>query len=392
MTHIVCHRGRFIQRNVRAEEAIDLDPIPFVLVPRESATRIPPDVVVRPSYDRNLGYMMDGLRVALEIGAEVANISLGPPPPPDGQLDESDPLVVATRTAWEQNMLTCVAAGNYGDAPGTVGHLARSPWVVSVGAVNSSGAVLPSSSRGIDDGSGPDICAEGSDTHPEPMPAGTSFATAKVSLMAAWTFAMIRWLGFAFETAESVPIRIVRPSVAFLDTGLRPDSEEMLRALEEQRADALRSLGFEEDVAALDLPAYRAKKWCADIRSELNAVGLKFAGSATPFYTKRIICAAAEPAVPSDPRASGAGVVSEESLWRFYSSFTPSVFYRCFGESDDLTSRQEHALEQLDAKLGSFWREPEMYVAWNAFYLAIDRAHLKVVAGYGERGHDPNGG
>src|SRR5262245_56430009 len=131
VSFIVCHRDAFVQQAVQVEGARDLDPIPFVLIDSRNAELIPPELHAFVGYDSNLGYMMDGLSWAVHKGADVANMSIGPLPPPDGQLDLSDPLIVATRAVWLEGMLVVVAAGNHGPSLGTLGHLALSPWVLS---------------------------------------------------------------------------------------------------------------------------------------------------------------------------------------------------------------------------------------------------------------------
>ena len=237
-------------------------------------------------------------------------------------------------------------------------------------------------SRGVDESGGPDLCADGTDAHVDPAPAGTSFATARVSRLAAWTFAMIRWLGEAFRAEASESIRIHRSSVAVLDTGWQDDS--VAKRLEEQRTESLRKLGFEHDVAAIDISASRSERWCAEVRAELTAVGLEFEGEASPSYVKRLLLLAAQLVSDGDQSRGGRRVVSEDLLRKFYGSFTPSIFYRFCGTSDSLTERQADLLHRLDLELGSFWDEPAMFVAWNFCHL-IDLHNLKVVAGYGRK-------
>jgi hypothetical protein len=373
---ILCQRDPALTLKVQLQQAFDLDPIPFTLVRAEYGESIPPDVVVSEAYDEDLGNLMRGMQRTIRAAADVANISLGPLPATGGQISPTDPLVIAADSVWHANVLPVVAAGNFGPKPGTLSRLALSPWVLSVGAADASGAVLKSSSRGTAPRSGPDLCADGTDTHPDPAPPGTSFAAPRVSLLAACMFAMIRWLGKGFEIDDSSTLEVETPTVAFLDTGLQ--SEQILQDIETRRLDALAELGFKKDVDRFEIGATRAKDWCTGVRVALTKAGLLFSVEATPAHVKRLLCATAEPPNPPDDPAAGAGILSEDSMFSFLGSFTPSKFYRCFGESKELTVEHESTLRQLDAEFGSFWTKQHLFFATKALYQAIKRQHVKV--------------
>lgn len=65
-----------------------------------------------------------------------------------GEFDPDDPIVIATKRAFEHNIVVVFAAGNEGPAPNTHNFYARAPWVISVAAGTKEGGLASFSSRG----------------------------------------------------------------------------------------------------------------------------------------------------------------------------------------------------------------------------------------------------
>ena len=91
--------------------------------------------------------------------ADVISMSLG------GSGDSQDPICLAVQRAVEAGVVVVVAAGNSGPSVGTVASPGVSPYAVTVGAVNSTGALANFSSRGptSDMLMKPDVSAPGVD-------------------------------------------------------------------------------------------------------------------------------------------------------------------------------------------------------------------------------------
>jgi subtilisin family serine protease len=88
--------------------------------------------------------VMVGIDWAVKQRVHVINLSLSGPPPSDGTdaLSETCDLVV------ERGFVICVAAGNSGPSPGTVGPPGCARQVITVGASNDDDTLLEASSRG----------------------------------------------------------------------------------------------------------------------------------------------------------------------------------------------------------------------------------------------------
>ncbi len=289
---------------------------------------------------------------------------------------------MATKTTWERGTLPCVAAGNFGPALGTMSHLALSPWALSVGAVDSTGAVLESS-RGVDESGGPDLSAPTALT-----PMSTRRLRVRASLRRGSLAGgvdvrhdQVAWRGVPRSRRPSPSAFIGHRSRCWTRGGRTTRSPSVSKSSE---------LNLSESSALSMMsppsiyPASRSERWCAEVRAELTAVGLEFEGEASPSYVKRLLLLAAQLVSDGDQSRGGRRVVSEDLLRKFYGSFTPSIFYRFCGTSDSLTERQADLLHRLDLELGSFWDEPAMFVVWNFCHL-IDLHNLKVVAGYGRK-------
>src|SRR5699024_9775003 len=69
----------------------------------------------------------------LKYNIRILSLSLGSPALESA---EDDLVVKAVEQAWDRGMTVCVAAGNSGPLPGTIGSPGISPKVITVGAVN----------------------------------------------------------------------------------------------------------------------------------------------------------------------------------------------------------------------------------------------------------------
>lgn len=103
----------------------------------------------------------------LKYNIRILSLSLGSPALESA---EDDLVVKAVEQAWDCGMTVCVAAGNSGPLPGTIGSPGISPKVITVGAVNdqntidrSDDVIADFSSRGptIDNLTKPDLVAPG---------------------------------------------------------------------------------------------------------------------------------------------------------------------------------------------------------------------------------------
>lgn len=97
--------------------------------------------------DDGSGFMSDvmaGVEWAVQRGARVINLSLGS----DGSCDGTDALSVTCDAAVGRGVVVCVAAGNAGPAPRTVGSPGCARNVITVGASTDNDAIASFSSRG----------------------------------------------------------------------------------------------------------------------------------------------------------------------------------------------------------------------------------------------------
>lgn len=77
----------------------------------------------------------------------------------DTELDPANPINVATRTAHDLNITVVFAAGNAGTAADAINPYSTMAWTISVAAGEKQGLGTPAdfSSRGVDNGSNPDV-------------------------------------------------------------------------------------------------------------------------------------------------------------------------------------------------------------------------------------------
>lgn len=107
----------------------------------------------------NSSWAILGLEWAMNEGAQIINLSLGTDTPSDG----NDALSVACNNAVQAGFVLCVAAGNEGPNPQTVGSPGAAELVITVGATTLADDVADFSSRGptLDGREKPDILLPG---------------------------------------------------------------------------------------------------------------------------------------------------------------------------------------------------------------------------------------
>jgi subtilisin family serine protease len=96
--------------------------------------------------------LIDALRDVMAAGADIINLAVTfskpDAPPPPWCWPEEEALTETLRFIAEEGILCVVAAGNDGPELGTINFPAGSPHVLTVGAIDHTGNILPISSRG----------------------------------------------------------------------------------------------------------------------------------------------------------------------------------------------------------------------------------------------------
>jgi hypothetical protein len=148
--------------------------------------------------------------------AHIPVVSLSIGPPCALPLEPNDPLAIAL-TAMTRSHLVVVAAGNYGPASNTMNPWAVVDRVLSVGAMETTTTLWPSSSRGPKDGStrGPGVVTDGHVSVPSDI--GTSYATPRVAMLGLWLAAVVAHIGRALESAQGVSGGISNQALAIAD-------------------------------------------------------------------------------------------------------------------------------------------------------------------------------
>jgi hypothetical protein len=88
----------------------------------------------------------------------------------DSEIDPSNPINVATRTAHDLNITVVFAAGNAGDNPDAINPYSTMAWTISVAAGQKQGLGTPAdfSSRGKNNGGNPDVAGMPADPNAPP--------------------------------------------------------------------------------------------------------------------------------------------------------------------------------------------------------------------------------
>ncbi len=118
--------------------------------------------------------VMAGIEWAVDQGVQIINLSLGSPGPANG----TDALSEMCEAAVELGVIVCVAAGNEGPSPSSIGAPGAAPHVITVGAASDHDIVAGFSSRGptLDGRIKPDVVLPGVDVI-APRASGTAMGT-----------------------------------------------------------------------------------------------------------------------------------------------------------------------------------------------------------------------
>jgi Subtilase family len=318
------------------------------------------------------------------IGLEVDAISVSMSFHAD--YDPADPLHVATKAATERGISVVVAAGNDGPAADSLQELARDPWVISVGATDGAGVLLPSSSRGSRSVPGPTLVADGtpgglrykavvtfSDGEPVERAypqehAGTSFAAPRVAnatVFARKTLETCHALWQAWRGGEPraiIPLPVIGTPAAVDRDFLKAEPGELRRRLQLAEQREVRFPLRQE-----------ARQWFEAIAQRLDlesaAEPVADAGAA-----HRVLRAAARPAT-GELWEIGAGVVSLDAVGDYLAALTPSRWLDTFLPQ---VAVEPAVLRRLDADLEPFWSTTDLDILRDVFATGVMLAVEKV--------------
>lgn len=272
-----------------------------------------------------------------------------------------------------------VAAGNDGPDDGTLQELAQGDWVLSVGATNGDGELLPSSSRGWRDGPCPTVVADGTDYMQPPFEPGSSFAAPIVAHVAAFlarclVLSQSDLRGAVERTWEPVGSAIALPQVGYADTGLDP-------SLELSRGPSAKSILDANGTAARIGRDDRERDWYLEVVQALSEAGIICQVEVSPNVVRRAIELAARP-MPGERHWVGAGLVSSEIATGFVGDFLPSRWLAVFcPEASEELGRER--LSELDAKLGPLWNDVRTGLLFDLFFTGVILSIARVVGGSG---------
>jgi Subtilase family len=306
----------------------------------------------------------------------VINLSLGPAVL---ELATDDPIALAVERARIQGTLVVCAAGNWGPAPGTLQGLARLPGVLSVGALDEAGRLLESSSRGVEGGQHPTLCARGNPPLiaglAQPA-AGTSFAAAKVSGAAAAMRSMLDALWHDFDDlrsghAWSWTSELSRPALGLADTGIDP------------AALATVPLGMGaawQGGSTIRLARAEASRtWCLALQQGLKDLNLGCSLEVSGDRVGAALVLACRPLPGEEPPwAGGAGWLDDEACVDWLQHFTPVTFAALFGPMHQ-SEQQVEGLHLLTRAIGSRWNANEARTTYNIFREGLQISVAKVI-------------
>jgi len=256
--------------------------------------------------------LLRGIDWLLEQEIDLLSLSLGPVAS-DYAID--DPIQVATRTAVERGVPVVVSAGNRGPGQGSLQPLAQAPWVIAVGAVDESGKLLASSSRGWPEGPHPTVVALGSSEAREGLRdyrPGTSFAAARVAGVAVVLKALLQsllndLLDLEQNCWSEVARPLRRPVLGLADTGVDPAVLLPPSPLVE--------LFYQGQPTIRINHGDRERGWRAELLSLLKQRGLQIPRRVQPEQVKRVLQLTANPLPGSTRMEVGAGQISDESAF-----------------------------------------------------------------------------
>jgi subtilisin family serine protease len=333
--------------------------LPFVAL-RSSSTR--DDTIAEYSDDHV--WLLAGLDWLLSRRLDVVNLSIGPPPT---DFNRNDPLHVATRLLVEQGTTVVVAAGNDGPRLDSLAQLARAPWVIAVGAVDDGRRLLDDSSRGTADGPKPSIVADGRDLVDKPFPPGTSFASPRVAVIAAWLISCLRLAASdsAASLSESLTDPLPFPTVGFADTGATDVINHAGSPLARQFLD-------QGETAVRLARDPREQKWYEIVASAARSSDLPITLKSMPELVRRALQRMAVPIEGEPPQAVGSGYVSPELCEEFLAKLTPT---RYLGMLTDAPIE----VPELDRRLGPLWDAPKIATLRELFFCGIRPYVTKVL-------------
>lgn len=255
--------------------------------------------------DTRLGFMS---AINMSMGLSNVDIPFSP----------SDPVNIATKAA-SRIVPVVVAAGNaYQRVDGreTMNPWAESPWVIAVGATDTSegGNLASYSSVGTPDNpeSGPMVVAYGqSGISADPRDQGTSFAAPRVASILAYMAQYCLTLRHFVQKdkggyVEGIPI----VGIGYIDEGIELKERSLPLA-------ALPRTG-------IDLDALKA------VLSKLDQFGLRVHTWPTPQHLRQMLVASAEPLPDLAPHEAGYGFVSYETTKRYLEQFSGADFASLF--------------------------------------------------------------
>lgn len=378
--------------------------LPYVALP--PGAKPPPEwdvITVRSRYRGDRVRMLLGLDWLLGHHVDVISLSMGF----HRSADLAEALHVATRTAAHRGISVVVAAGNDGPDAESMQELARDPWVIAVGATDSGGQLLPTSSRGSPAVAGPMVVADGTPgrlrqdvlvnfTKPQPggeptvksfplMHPGTSFAAPRVANAVVFIRKMleITWSLYQAYQRGGGQVVVKLPLLGTADTGVDPDF------LSDDIGPYRRQL-FASGKEELELPVRdAARDWFRKMTEQLTAAGARLdeeadesagrEGPPWPEGTRRVLSAAATPLASAQPWEAGAGMITREAVQRFFfSNFTPSVFLDTFLPAARTSVRSED-LVAIDRDVDTPWSDRDIEYLADVFSTGVFLAVAKVV-------------
>ncbi len=297
-------------------------------------------------YPRAYVLWLQAIDYCLAKPVTLMNLSLGPGDELHHSDTDPDPLYVAIAAGAGRGRYCVVAAGNsYGDD--SLQYLARSPFAISVGAVDAERHLLEYSARGIPGTSGPTVVALGNALDNTQSP-GTSFAAPRVTFVFAWIRTLIdriiadlrQIVAGTWDPLAEMGV----PIVAILDTGA---TEEAFNAITTAVPKFLSRTRHQNE-------------WLRGVFSTIDRTyGLKsrvandFAGA------KRALEAIAEPLPEYQRHEVGAGLIDVDNFYSAIRSFTPELWIRMFADDAAKAGTIPRAeLDALNTRFGALY-EPE---------------------------------